>query len=101
MTPPVSNMGELYEIIVQLGKGVQSGGMKALPTERSSRRWVIGSLVCAVLAVFVAPVVFGPLGIVAGSVAVAKGERWWGMLGVSGSAVAAVAGYWWAGGLVG
>lgn len=55
-------------------------------------RWAISSLACAVLAVFVAPVVFGPLGVLAGSVAVWNGDRWWGMLGVSGSAVAAVRG---------
>ena len=45
-------------------------------------------------------VVFGPLGVVAGSVAVWKGVRWWwGMLGVSGSAVAGFVGYSWAGGV--
>ena len=65
-----------------------------------SRRPAVISLVCTVLAVFVAPVVFGPLGVLAGFVAVWKGERWWGMLGVSGSAAAAVVGFWWAGGLV-
>ena len=70
------------------------------PKIRHGRKWAIVSLVCAGLDVFVAPVVFGPLGIIAGSVAVWKGERWWWMLGVSGSAVAAVVGYWWAGSLV-
>ena len=43
-----------------------------------------------------APVVFGTLGVVAGMMTIAKGDRWWGMLAVSGSAVAGVAGYWWA-----
>ena len=46
----------------------------------------------------ITPVVFGPLGIAAGMVAVWKGARWWGTAAVSGSFVAAVAGYYWAGG---
>ena len=33
------------------------------------RRWVIASLVCVGLALAVTPVVFGPLGVVAGAVA--------------------------------
>ena len=60
------------------------------------KRIAIISLVCAVVTVFLAPVVFGPLGVLAGSVAVWKGDRWWGALGVSGSAVAAVVGYYFA-----
>lgn len=59
------------------------------------RRWVVGSLVCAFLALGVAPVVSGPLGIMAGTVAVAKGARWWGRTaGVTASAVAGVVGYY-------
>ena len=64
------------------------------------RRWVIGSLVCATLALAVAPVVFGTLGVIAGTVAVAKGARWRGTVGVSASAVAAVIGFYLAAGLV-
>ena len=63
------------------------------------RRPAIASFVCAALAV--APVVFGPLGVIAGMVAVWKGDVWWGAAGVSGSAVAAVVGYYWAAELVG
>ena len=48
----------------------------------------------------VEPVVFGPLGMAAGLVAVAKGDLWWGAAGVSASAVAAVVGVYWAGGLL-
>ena len=61
--------------------------------------YAAGSLVCAALALVVAPVVFGPLGVVAGTVAVWKGGRWWGTVGVSGSAVAGVIGYYLAIGL--
>ncbi len=35
-----------------------------------------------------------PLGVAAGCVAIAKGDKWWGAAGVSGSAVAAVVGYY-------
>ena len=63
-------------------------------------RWVIGSVACAALALVVSPVVFGPVGVAAGCVAIAKGDKWWGAAGVSGSAVAAVLGYYWAGGLL-
>ena len=54
------------------------------------KRWVITSMVCAALALAVAPVVFGPVGVMAGTVADWKGGRWWGTVGVSGSAAAAV-----------
>ena len=64
------------------------------------RRWTLASLVCAALSLVFAPVVFGPLGVVADCVAIAKGDKWWGAAGVSGSAVAAVVGYYWAGGLI-
>ena len=62
------------------------------PKTNQGRKWVLASLVCAALSLAVAPVVFGPLGVVAGSVAVSKGARWLGAAGVSGSAVAAVVG---------
>ena len=54
------------------------------------RRWVISSLVCAGLALAVAPVVLGPLGVIAGAVAAWKGARWWATAGVTASLVAAV-----------
>ena len=75
---------------------VMNGSMTAKP----GRRWAIVSLVCAALALIIAPVVFGLLGVAAGMVAVWKGDRWWGAAGVSGSAVAAVVGYYWAAGLI-
>ena len=69
-------------------------------TGKPGRMWARASLICAVWSLFLAPLVFGLLGIAAGMVAIWKGDKWWGGLGVSGSAVAAVVGYWWAGGLV-
>ena len=69
---------------------VDHQSMTAIP----GRRWVIVSLVCAGLSLAFAPVVFGPLGVVAGAVAAWKGARWWGTAGVSGSAVAGVVGYY-------
>ncbi len=42
----------------------------------------------------VTPVVFGPLGIVAGAVAAWKAAKWWGTAGVSASLVAAVVGFY-------
>ena len=56
------------------------------------RSWVIASLVCAGLALAVTPVVFGPLGVVAGFVAAWRGARWWATTGVTASFVAAVVG---------
>ena len=58
------------------------------------RRWVIGSLVFAAMSLAFAPVVFGPLGVIAGSVAVWKGAKLWGTAGVSASFVAAVFGFY-------
>lgn len=63
-------------------------------------RWAFSSLVCAALALVITPVVFGPLGVVAGAVAVWKGGRWWGAAGVCASAVVGVAGFYLAVGLI-
>ncbi len=65
---------------------VDHQSMTAMP----GRRWVIGSLVCAGLALAVTPVAFGPLGVLAGCVAAWKGARWWVSAAVSASSVAAV-----------
>ena len=54
------------------------------------RSWVIASLACAGLALVVTPVVFGPLGVIAGAVAAWKGARWWATAAVSASFVLAV-----------
>ena len=56
--------------------------------------WAIASLVCAAIALAFAPVVFGPLGVLTGGVAVWKGARWWGTAGVSVSFVASVTGFY-------
>ena len=48
--------------------------------------WERASLICADLALFIAPVVFEPLGIVAGMVAIWNGDRCWRAAGVLGSA---------------
>ena len=83
------------------GNGDIVGSLAGECNVEAKRRWSIDSLLCATRSLVGAPVVIGPLEILAGSVAVWKGNRWWGMVGgVSGSAVAAV-GYWWAGRLVG
>ena len=47
-------------------------------------------MVCAGLALAATPVVFGPLGVVAGFVAAWKRARWWASAAVSASFVAAV-----------
>ena len=73
---------------------------QSLLTRPPGRLWARASLICAALALFIAPAVLGPIGVAAGMVAVAKGDKWWGAAGVSGSAIAAVTGYLWAGGLI-
>ena len=69
--------------------------------KKSGRRFAVASMVLALVALAVAPVVFGPLGILMGMVAVSKGERYLGMLGLTASAVLAVTGYYVAGPLIG
>lgn len=71
-------------------KCIDRQGMTADP----GGRWAIGSLMCAALTLAVAPIVLGPLGVVAGALAVWKGARWRGTVGLSASAVAAVIGYY-------
>lgn len=68
---------------------------------KSGRRFAAASMALALVALAVAPVVFGPLGILMGMVAVSKGERYLGMLGLTASAVLAVTGYYVAGPLIG
>ena len=78
----------------------QERARRSLFTRKPGRMWSRASLIVAVWSLFIAPAVLGPLGIAAGMVAVAKGDRWWGGLGVSGSAVAGVVGFYLAAGLV-
>ena len=72
----------------------------AVGQNKSGRRFAAASMVLALVALAVAPVVFGPLGILMGMVAVSKGERYLGMLGVVASAVLGVTGYDIAGALI-
>ena len=58
------------------------------------------SMVMALVSLAVAPVVFGPLGILMGIIAVAKGDRYLGMLGLTASAVLSVTGFYLAGALL-
>ena len=60
-----------------------------------------GSMIMALVSLAFAPGVFGTLGIVLGMIAVVKGERYLGMLGVIASAVLAFTGYYVAGALIG
>ena len=76
------------------------GIRKVTVVNEDAYRWAFGSLLCAALASVIAPVVFGPLGLAAGSVAVWKGGRWWGTAGFFGGVVAGVVGYALAAGLV-
>ena len=63
-------------------------------------RWAFISLLCAALALVIAPEVFGPLGVAVGTVAVWKGGRWWGVAGVYASAVAGLVGAYLVSGLM-
>ena len=66
-----------------------------------SGRWFGGiSIALALASLAVAPAVFGPPGILLGIIAVAKGDRYLGMLGVTASAVLGVTGYYLAGALL-
>ena len=65
---------------------------------KSGRRFAAASMVLALVALAVAPAVFDPLGIQ--MVAVSKGERYLGMLGLTASAILAVTGYYIAGALI-
>ena len=71
----------------------QERARQSLATRKPGRMWARASLIVAVWSLFIAPAVLGPLGIAAGCVAIVKGDKWWGGLGVSGSAVVAVVGY--------
>ena len=66
---------------------------------KSGRRFAAASMVLALVALAVAPAVFDPLGIQ--MVAVSKGERYLGKLGLTASAILAVTGYYIAGALTG
>ena len=74
---------------------------QSLLNRKPGRMWARASLFCGAWSLFIASAVLGPLGVAAGMVAIAKGDKWWGAAGVTGSAVAAVVGHWWVGGLVG
>ena len=65
---------------------------------KSGRRFAAASMVLALVALAVAPAVFDPLGIL--MVAVSKGERYLGMLGLTASAILAATGYYIAGALI-
>lgn len=70
------------------------------PQIRHGRKWAIASLVCAALSLAVAPLVFGLVGVAAGTVAVADGERWWRVAGVTASGGALIVSFYLAAGLV-
>lgn len=59
-------------------------------TATPGRKWAIASLVCALLALAVAPLVLGLVGVAVGTVAVGEGDKWWGAAGILASAGALV-----------
>ena len=74
-----------------------------MATVRQSKtgRWLsVVSIAMALVSVAVAPAVFGALGILSGTIAVAKGDRYLGMLGLTASASLSVTGYYIAGALL-
>ncbi len=73
---------------------------KVMVVDEDVYRWTFSSLLCAALALVIAPAVLAPLGVVAGAVAVWKGGRWWGASGVCASVVAGVAGFYLGVGLI-
>ncbi len=66
----------------------------------TGRRFSVISLVLALASLAVAPVILGPLGILMGTIAVAKDDRLLGMLGLTASAVLGVTGFYLAGALL-
>ena len=68
-----------------------------VPIITTPSKTITAGLLCAILAVFLVPAVFGILGVAAGMVAIVKDTRWRGSLVVILSAVGALVGYWWAG----
>jgi len=66
----------------------------------TGRRFSVISLVLALASLAVAPVILGPLGILMGTIAVAKDDRLLGTLGLTASAVLGVTGYYLAGELL-
>ena len=66
----------------------------------AGRRFSAISIVLALASVAIAPVVLGPLGILMGIIAVGKGDRYPGMLGVIASAALGVTGYYLAGAFI-
>ncbi len=72
----------------------------AVRESETGRRFSLISLALALASVALAPVVLGPLGILTGTVAVGKGDRYLGMLGLTASAVLSVTGYYLAGALL-
>ncbi len=71
---------------------ITTGIRKVTVTNEDAYRWALGSLLCAALALVIVPGVFAPLGVAAGTLAVWKGGRRWGAVGVCASVVAGVAG---------
>jgi len=75
--------------------------MAVLSRSSSGRRFSTISLGLALASLAVAPVVLGSMGILMGTIAVGKGDRYLGMLGLTASATLGVAGYYLAGSLMG
>ena len=76
------------------------GIRKVMVANEDAYRCAFGSLLCAALALVIAPVVFGLLGFVAGAVAFWMGGRWWGTAGVTASVGAVIINVYLASGLI-
>ena len=75
--------------------------MRIINISKPGRRFAVGSIVLAVLSMIVAPGICAMLGILLGVVAIAKGDRYLGMLGVVTSAVLGFTGYYIAAAMAG
>ena len=81
---------------------IQETGLQkvsAIGESSIGRRLSVISIALALASLAITPVILGPLGILMGVTAVAKGDRYLGMLGLTASAVFGVTGYYLAGAL--
>lgn len=71
----------------------QPNASSTRPASNSARTFTIIGAVCAVIALFLFPVIFGPIGAVLGFIGYAQGDRPAGLYVGIGGIVAAIAGF--------